>query len=91
MTTDTQDVFVRRARKHWPTAVITGTGSFALVAYCCTNKTVRLFELYPEAKMLEGQPCGHAFCRLNHKLYRIQPLEDGQAYQAAHTVGYGRD
>ena len=85
-----EDSFVRAARKRWPTAQIEGTGSFALVSYCCTGKYIRLYELYPEAKMLESQACGHAFCRMEHKLYRIEPVEAAPA-QYAHSVGYGRD
>jgi hypothetical protein len=92
MATATQVGYQRAARKRWPAARIDGTGSFALVSYCCEDKYVRLYETHLEAYPLVAQRCPHAFCKGEHRLYRIAVQEETQpVYQAAHAVGYGRD
>ena len=90
MTTDSRSDYVRAARKRWPQATVEGDGSFALVSYCPQAKHVRLYELYLEAAALVAQPCPHAFCKREHRLFRIAPMQEMQPQQFAHSVGYGK-
>ncbi len=91
MASATQDGYQRAASKRWPTAQIVGTGSFAVVSYCPADKYVRLYETYLEAQPVVAQRCPHAFCKEDHRLFRIQEDVQQPQFQAAHSCGYGRD
>jgi hypothetical protein len=71
----TLDKFQQVAHQRWPRAAITGTGEWALVAFCCENAYVRLFDFYMEAELESRAHCGHAFCKMKHRVYRITPQQ----------------
>lgn len=76
MAEQNQSVWYRAAKRRWPLAQITGSGCFALVSYCVKNKIVRLYSLYPLAIMDGRESCGHAFCRMQHRVFQLAPLHD---------------
>jgi hypothetical protein len=78
------------ARARWPRAAIVGSGPFAMHASCCENGTVFLFHFAIQAREAANESCGHAFCKMAHSAFQLQPAQQShQAWQAAGSVGYG--
>jgi hypothetical protein len=83
-----ESVWQIAARKKFPTASIEGDGPFAFYSACSLKPMVKLYWFAFEAQQAT---CLHAFCKQQHAAYQLKPAVQGTGFQAAHTVGYGRD
>ena len=82
MQTTQQSTWQQSARKRWCRAGIVGDGPFAVHAACCLDGMVFLFWFQAEAVQTSNQACGHAFCKMAHTAYQLQPVQQAtQQYQ----------
>jgi hypothetical protein len=77
-----QSTWQQSARKRWRTAGIVGDGPFAVHAACCLDGMVFLHWFQAEAVQAANENCGHAFCKMAHASYQLQPAQQAtQQYQ----------
>jgi hypothetical protein len=83
-------IFQARARDRWPGATVEGDGQWCCLVECYPARGAFLFSTYSQALEYSKANCGHAFCKMSHRVVHLVSLFPPEMPDDAEDRRYAR-